>query len=471
VWPADQDFNITAVFTDADFSMQSAVLYGINERVDAVTQQSPFKCPTGNCTWPAYESLAVCSQCYDVSSGFERIKKYGTLFEDLHEVGLGFPAGVFGNSTVFRLPNGLMIDNLDGWNPNGHSTGEAKIAVNATVLMTTLGTGNTSQTVSMQAVDTLIWSTTMLRTDPDPKKPRAVWPNIPVMATECAVFYCVKKYETAVTNGVLVEHASRVANTTRSPNSWLPLNAGLAKGLREDRFKTLQFDHYFSSLERSDLMLVSGASGRTFNVSQSAIDSISSFFQQTLATGLRTYNKTSFTAAGQLNGWYLTDENKIAQYKPSLNQALYSTKNLAPTFTSLAASMSNALRRGADDNYHGNSKVHTGEKEVVTFFYRVEWPWIVVHGLSAVLGSLFIALTIWKNRDTEAWGSSSLATMSRGVLVQHALSGARTVEEMEAGARKEWVTLLNEKGKNPSIEDLELDPLQEQNRTSRYLSY
>jgi hypothetical protein len=450
--------------------MQSAVLYGINEPIDSVTQQSPFNCPTGNCTWPAYESLAVCSQCYDVSSGFERIQTYGTLFSNLHEVGLGFAAGVFGNATVFRLPNGLMIDSLDGWNPNGHSTGEAKIAPNATVLMTTFGTGNTSQTVSMQAVDTLIWSTTMLRANPDPKKPRAVWPNIPVMATECAVFYCVKKYETAVRNGVLIENSTPVANTTRSPNSWLPLNVGLAKGLREDRFKTLQFDHYFSSLKRSDLMLVSGASGRTFNVSQSAIDSISSFFQQTLATGLRSYNKTHSTAGGQLNGWYLTDEHGIAQYKPSLNQALYSTKDLASTFTSLAASMSNALRRGADNTYHGNSKVHTGEKEVVTFFYRVEWPWIVVHGLSAVVGSIFIALTIWKNGGTEAWGSNSLATMSRGVLVQHVFSGAQTLEEMQMGARKEWVTLLNNTGKNPSIEDLELDPLQEQSRTSRYMS-
>ncbi|KAI1809972.1 hypothetical protein GGS20DRAFT_234842 [Poronia punctata] len=342
--------------------------------------------------------------------------------------------------------------------------------------MTTFGTGNASDTASMQDIDTLIWSMTMLRVNLDPENPRTIWPHIPVIADECSVFYCVKKHEPVVQNGVFTEKASQVIEAQRSPQSWQPLTAlnasnnGTNTGSQRpppDRLASLEFHNDTSRVSRSDLMLVSEATGSrlTFNVSHAAVDSISYFFQNTLATKLKTVSLSSDKLSSLTNGWYITDDHSH-RYEPSLSQVLYSSRDLAVTFSSLAASMSNALRRGADEKVDSGpdsepvNKVVTGHKGVVTFFYRVEWPWIVVHGMSAVIGTFFIAATIKKNHGTQPWGSSSLATMSRGPLVQHMLAGTQTVKKMEAEARNERVVLLS-KETNTSLEDLGLDPLQQ----------
>ncbi|KAI1817265.1 hypothetical protein GGS20DRAFT_592171 [Poronia punctata] len=463
-----KDLDVTSVFVDADFSMQSAVLYGLNEPLDVVTQQSPFSCPTGNCTWPAYESLAVCALCHNVTRTLQRLHTQATLYSSLTDPENDSVSLVAGNTTVFRLPNGLQINNLDGWNPDGHLPKGNLAPSPGSVLMTTYGTADASRTVSMQDIDTLIWSVSMLRVDPDPTttttKARRLdtWPNVPITATECAIFYCLKRYEPIARDGVFVERASPVENVTRLPDSWWPLDATDAEALTQRRLSSLEFDNYFSAIDRSDLTLASPTSGNTFNVSQAAVDSISSFFKKTLAGTLKTFNDTKYNTAGKLNGWYIKGPSGIEQYQPSWSQLLYYSKNLVQDFTSLAASMSNALRRGADDEFKGKTREFKGRKEVVTVLYRVEWPWIIVHGLSVTVGTLFIALTIWRNGGTQAWGSSSLATMSRGGLVevQDVLSGAQTLEEMEARAKTRRVVLLmNEK--SPSVEDLELDPLQD----------
>ncbi|KAI0390199.1 hypothetical protein F5Y17DRAFT_80490 [Xylariaceae sp. FL0594] len=463
-WDAGKDFGLNSAFVDADFSMQSAVLYGLNEPLDAVAQQAPFSCPTGNCTWAPYESLAVCSRCHDVRQGLQRLHTLGTLYSSLTDPGISSVAIDVGNTTVFRLPNGLAINNMDGWNPDGHHKGDAAAASPppGSILMTTYGTANASQTVSGRDVDTLIWSMSMLQVAPDPAKPMDVWPDIPVVATECAVFYCVNKYEPIATNGQLVERISQVKEATRSPNSWKPLQSRIAEEMNPQTLASLEFDSYFSAFERSDLTLVSPGTGNKFNISNAAVTSISAYFQQTLARTLQVINDTKYSTAGRINGWYIKGQDGSAQYKPSWSQVLYSGNDLVQAFTSLAASMSNALRSRADGEFNGVKKVMTGQKEVATTFYRVVWPWIIVHGLSVAVGVLFVALTIWRNGTTQAWKSSSLAAMSRGGLmqVQQVLAGAHTVEQMEARAKAQRVALLVRK-EGISVEDLELDPLQE----------
>ncbi|GME48285.1 hypothetical protein BKCO1_1130001 [Neofusicoccum parvum] len=423
---------------DADFSMQSAVLYGLSQSLENTIQQLPYNCPSGNCTWPAYESLSVCSRCNDLASSVEQLSdmgaQYVTLMTDNNAVSIS-------NGTAFRLPNGLFIDNQDGWQWGASSNGA--------MMMTTYGTGNASKTVSMQDLDTLIWSLGILKASPNPTNDTAEWPYLPISATECALYYCINRYDTTVRNGTLHETATPVAGAKRAADSWQPVDFPESwRPLNDTMLASIEFDEYFSCIERSDLAL-EAPDGERFNVSQNAVDSISAYFKSTFETSLRSYNETNHTVEGQINGWYMN--STTIQYKPSAIQPFYKSDDLNATFKTLATSMTNALRSDADsDGVGSNSPQQAGETGRVVTYYRIRWPWIALHCAVVVGAAVFLGLTIWESGGpggaVPVWKSSSLAAMSRGGHVAELLDGAESVEEMEERARKGQVVLFGKDG-------------------------
>lgn len=76
---------------DVDLSMKAAIMSGVLTYGDDSPSlfQIPAQCPTGNCSWPYYRSLAVCSQCADLTD------KLSVQ-----------PAN---SSTNYTLPNGLSL--------------------------------------------------------------------------------------------------------------------------------------------------------------------------------------------------------------------------------------------------------------------------------------------------------------------------------------------------------------------------
>lgn len=102
-------------------------------------------------------------------------------------------------------------------------------------------------------------------------------------------------------------------------------------------------------------------------------------------------------------------------------------------FTSLATSMSHALRDGSDASFNGAARHLVGEKGVLTIFYEIQWSWLSLHCASLLLGILFSVLTLVRNRSAPAWKPSSLAVMTRGQ-VQDVVHGAEYVKQMEGRA-------------------------------------
>ncbi|KAK4495451.1 hypothetical protein PRZ48_013782 [Zasmidium cellare] len=76
---------------DVDLSMKAAIMNGLLSFGEASPYlfEVPAQCPTGNCTWPNYKSLSVCSQCADLT------KRLQTQ-----------PAN---SSTNYSLPNGVSL--------------------------------------------------------------------------------------------------------------------------------------------------------------------------------------------------------------------------------------------------------------------------------------------------------------------------------------------------------------------------
>ena len=93
------------VTVDADFSLQSAVLYGLAEPIDFVTQQVNFTCPTGNCSWDPFESLAMCSICKNVTERMAQADGTSSVSFDFLERDNAL--AVAAPMTSYHLPNGL----------------------------------------------------------------------------------------------------------------------------------------------------------------------------------------------------------------------------------------------------------------------------------------------------------------------------------------------------------------------------
>lgn len=443
--------NISSVFLDADLSMQSAILYGVDQPMENVFQQGSFNCPTGNCTWPPFESLAVCNRCTDVTARLESVvtdaSQYAWLDAD------GAVAIKKDSGTAFRLPNGLYLDNANGWK---YGTAETASVNFGAVIMTTLGTANATETISAHDVDTLIWSMSMIRVKPDATT--VVWPDLPLIAMECALFYCVNSYELKVSDGTLTVTSEQMMEAKRAEKSWEVYYGEL----NESESKSIAFQEENQAIAHTDLMLISPASGNRFNLSQSAVDSISYYYQTTFASELRDFNISESSKTGRFNGYYMN--SSAIQFEPSILQALFASQDLNTTFTTLAASMSNAIHTGADETFEGVPNIVTGSKGQLMTFYRVVWPWISLHCFIVVTGVVFLLLTIRENKKhgwvVPMWKSSSLAVLNRGQEVAGILCGMQTVEQMEATSKKSRVMLFDKGAKDSSWEHLEFDPFE-----------
>lgn len=433
VVPSQNDPDSSYSSLNADFAMQSAILYGLSQPISNVVQQSQYTCPSSNCSWEAFDSLAVCGACNNQASHVER----------LHSDELG-EARRFNDVTTFQLPNGLTIDNLDNLNYT--------IALGLeSVWMTTFGTSNPNDTNSFGDSDSLIWSMSIFKIHPNASNASAVWPDFAVEATECGIYYCVNSYKSSVQNAVLYEETTRRTSAFRNPESWQFLyvypNEAISSisDMTEAQNASIAFDNITSAANRSDLqLLVPSSSGKptAYNLSQSAVHSISAYFQSTFTGKHQEINP---------NGYYKQmGQVPTVLYEPSINQALWETDNLTALFEGLAVSMSNAIRSGADIR-----TPQQGKTGIMITYYEVEWPWISLYITLYVASVAFLIVTMYQGREkAPVWKGSSLAALSFGARVGGIFQGMVDVDEMEHEAGAEEVKLMLE------YDDIPLDDLQ-----------
>ncbi|KAF7866825.1 hypothetical protein EAF04_005667 [Stromatinia cepivora] len=438
---------VAQAFVDADFTMQSAVLYGLTQPTEMTTQQLPHKCTSGNCTWDVFESLSVCNVCNDLSDKVVEYRDYNVLYTDLQTDN---GVGILEMGTAFRLPNGLFIDGFDGWN---YTDKYISLKIPGGIFMTTYGTGNASETVSLQDIDTLIWAMTFLKVHP-PQNTSVVWPNLPLEARECGLYYCVNRYNSTIVSGTLSEEVSEVTSAMRDPDSWQVTSSNWADVLNSSIISSLEFNNKLSAAPRSDLSL-----GGKYNVSQAAVNSINSYVSDLFSTSINITHNVTATQQARLNGYIMSDGN--LQYKPSSMQAFNTSNDLPATFASLAKSMSNSIRANDD-----GQKVQAGTNYEVVTFYKIEWEWISLHCLFIIAATVFIALTIYQTRilGTPAWKSSSLAVLSRGLVVGQTFRGAETTDDLIQRAKSEKACLygsyseLQQRREDVELEEIVLGP-------------
>lgn len=202
----------------ADLKMQSAVSEGLIQSDSWVTQQIRHSCPSGNCTWDTFTSLAICSDCHDITDRMEKTD--------------------YGN---YRLPNGLRSFH------------------DRNVLMSAYSTSLCNRTVSFTSFDTLLWSTTIINLTMKEK----------LSAIECGLWYCVNSYKSAVENGILTEIIQSAFSKKRIDSWQRFLKDKQDHGVIVGRNGSDRENSALFSYRRTDLQL-----GEGFNVSQGAHYSI-----------------------------------------------------------------------------------------------------------------------------------------------------------------------------------------------------
>lgn len=383
--------------------MQSAILYGLAQSGDNVAQETKASCSSGNCTWDMFDSLAVCSSCKDVTELVETNKNEGLLLkDDLIRDG----AAESKEFTEFSLPNGLLINDEDG---------ESSI-----VYMTANGTAEPERSLTYKDLNTLIWAQSTLRV----KDPKARFPDSGVEATECALYYCVKRYSAVMESGKIEEQAREIS-FQRTPESWQ-----LVEEIRNTGFYLGDLNYALYSPNRTDLQL-----NQKYNLSQPAVLGISAAIQNTFLF------EAELNDEGQLEGERFAHVILLRDqllYSPTALQAVYDNANMTETFDSLARSMSNSIRANADSNL-----VRTGRLGTSTVFIRVRWAFLALPLALTVAAIAFLAMVMsyTENSGLAVWGTEVLPMLVTSVRQGEQIDGSVPLRELESEAKSQFVTI------------------------------
>jgi hypothetical protein len=177
-------------------AMYSGLLVDTSDSHIGYAQQGvAANCPTGYCTYPVFQSLAVCVKCDNItdlvvktcnSSIFELPDDSGTTLELV--------------SCNYALPNGLAINQTSQLNETarGPSSGIFRTTIAATAELKPARLVNS--TASFVTIN-------ILRGKSCAPMGKEVGLNMTILATQCSLSWCVGTYKSSVNRGKLEEEA------------------------------------------------------------------------------------------------------------------------------------------------------------------------------------------------------------------------------------------------------------------------
>lgn len=353
---------------NADLIMKSAVLEGLTQSDLQISQQLRPSCQSGNCTWDAFTSLAICSGCNNLTDQIRKKHK-----------------GIWG--LWYTLPNGLEIPG-DGYNP-----------------MTAFGTKNSSRSLSFASLDTLVWSMTMMRFTAN----EASRINDSVFAIECGLWYCVNSYQSMVRNGRLTE-TIQPAPSEKQPDSWQPIDehdnssvisVPLSFFSLSPAFRDAVSPNDITSPRRTDLQL-----GEGFNISQGAAYSIS-YVMSDILNAINSRNRPTGTV--ERSNSSSSSDGKI--YNPPAMEYLCNSQDLEATFASLAKSMTNNFRQNSE-----NHTVVNGKEGNYIVLIRIRGWYLTLPVILIVGGVVFVAVVLHYTHTSKMkfWATNALPIIALG---------------------------------------------------------
>ncbi len=172
--------------TKPDLAMVAAVYDGFSNSTSTEDAFPAFSCPSGNCTWSAYSSLAVCSECHDVSSHLTTSRHSGYSGSFYRQAG---------DMLTYLLPYNNITNFIKLNSSNSY--------INRT--LTAQATIDNWKTISFQNHTTFLLAFSILTAPQEYRDGLISWGAQLPIATECGLYLCAKIYNSTVTEGILSE--------------------------------------------------------------------------------------------------------------------------------------------------------------------------------------------------------------------------------------------------------------------------
>jgi len=345
-------------------------------------------CPTRNCTYPEFDSLAVCSSCANITDHVAHDHRYPP--PKYVVVTYGPDAEPQTESTIIKDPelidalsrNGTgywLYDTTLNWTlPNGFAflnSGMSQSLVQTTGKYHPLLLHSGLPIVNITGIQGCIDGSGH---------------SSGVKAQECMLNWCVNRYKSRVTQGILHEEVLRTAKYGRN------INADL-----------LENDTYVFQINNTD------TDPRTkgediMTVKKGGSQSISYFLADTLSVELQTRD---FNPRGTLD--YFQPSNYSTSYCPRL------PLDMAPTFEALAISMSSALRSTTYNGHPDSVQVVMGQAFKDVPVMRVRWVWITLPVTLQVTTLVLLFYVVMKTprQKIRVWKTSLLANIFFGARI------------------------------------------------------
>jgi hypothetical protein len=409
--------------TALHYSMPETEIYSRNSSMNANYLSSPTvsailgglaqtnahlkpHCSSGNCTYPSFVTLGICSHCEDVSDRTTQSCQAHTRSSE-------YPSKTPINDCTYMSPNGFSVQ----LNSSHHSwyaperDSEPEIYYFADLWISHLLTNETifgiqNPIVSFAAANQYqeILYLPSNRTEPPPK------PSF----TECAIYYCEKEFS---------------------------------------------FSTYSSTDQSGDFLNVSGTQQLTTN--------LINWKQETeWATDLYPPDHHYLLAENRTH--YTIDENIYVPLRHTLSNIFNVTSsnprgdNLPPGSLSLIALLRNgdlqALLQGVSTSLTdtlraspGHDNKVNGEPYKIESYIHVRWPWIIFPA-SVVLGSVTLLLAtvvVNKRQDNVLWKSSVLPLLMSDLRLApvHEMWSLRSMDELQRVSENINATMHREKGR------------------------
>jgi hypothetical protein len=382
------------------------VLFGNGTRPEI-----PLSCPTSNCTWPQYETLAVCSKCARLE--VSEILTFACLETQrdwsLETTGAISPAtmpngtvcGYFANvtSTAPVLMSGYAVNHNSSKSPNGEVLLVRTLPLTGFITKELLyGTGSIKfSNIRNPILDFLVVSAS--------DGPGSVYRNEPPVVQECVLSWCVQMIKSSYDWGKYSEEViTTFENTTAGPAPWETFDIsdenGPATFIIYGQNVTIEPPH--STLQRTNLT-VTNSTYRVDNVTVSTVIGIFDDFFPSYYVAESVQAKPSL----RFSNWALGAKFRAMPFNP------WQESNLTNHMDRLALSMTNVLRSSVSKQMiHGDA--YNKENYV-----SVRWQWLTLPIGLLCIAFIFLAATIVKSAvEIDRLGvykSSAYATLLYGL--------------------------------------------------------
>jgi hypothetical protein len=337
------------------YAMNNAMLRGVFDG-DLAPRMTPTSCTSGNCTWPTFSSLGICSHCEDVTAYAQMHSSCSTYStSEMEQM----------NCTI-NLPGSLPYPAFQLTTVESTATQQYPYMIvwPSNLIYSTDSENYGYLTNGTYAgVEEPLLPIAVVKVDPFSVQ------NI-TRADQCALSFCVKTYNESVNNGAI---SSTILST------WPGRYSGL------------------------DIIISPPAD------KEGSITSNRFSVDSTTARGVLGIIGTNFF--GNLTV-QIDAVQQITGHAPSsdIMDALNQTSDLYGLMESVATSMTNHIRSVS-------TVTVPGKMGTVETYVHVRWVWLTLPAVLIVSSAAFLALAILETRHkkAEVWKDSSLALIFHGL--------------------------------------------------------